>query len=167
MLRIKGFTLIELLIVITIIAILSAIGLVSYTSFVKNARDAKRKSDLNFIQSALEQYHADQKYYPVAASPDEKGCASYENGTLKLRCPLKSPDGSKVYLSEVPTDPLPNRHYCYEIDVPTCDFVKKECKSYNLLAMLESKPVDNSMTCYGSGAGGSDDDGFNLKVTRP
>lgn len=51
--RNTGFTLIELLIVITIISIMSAIGFTSYNTFVKNSRDAKRLSDLRFIQLRL------------------------------------------------------------------------------------------------------------------
>ncbi len=49
-----GFTLIELLIVIAIIAVLSTIGSVIYSGFQKNARDAKRKIDIESIASALE-----------------------------------------------------------------------------------------------------------------
>lgn len=81
-----GFTLIELLITVTIIAILSAIALVSYTAFMKNSRDAKRQSDLKFIQSALEQYHADKFTYPKELNT------------------LTSSDG-KVYINQIPNDP--------------------------------------------------------------
>lgn len=50
----KGFTLVELLVVITIIAILSAIGLVIFTNVQKGARDSKRKGDIDAIAVALE-----------------------------------------------------------------------------------------------------------------
>lgn len=50
----KGFTLIELMVVITIIAILSLVGLVIYSSVQKNARDTKRKGDIAAIATALE-----------------------------------------------------------------------------------------------------------------
>jgi len=46
----KGFTLIELLIVISIIAVLSAVGLVSYTNFLKSFRDVRSKSALRSIK---------------------------------------------------------------------------------------------------------------------
>lgn len=158
--KVKGFTLVELLVVLSIIAVLSTVAIASYTSFLKNARDTKRKADLNFIQSALEQYHADQKYYPAAIAPAEN-CQGYKDGWLMLRCPLKSPDGGKVYLSEVPTDPLPDRVYCYEIlECDWTDSLKPKCKGYNLLARLESVD-ETTMRCYG---GNTD---FNIKVTTP
>lgn len=50
---IRGFTLVELLVVITIIAILSIIGLVVFTNIQKGARDAKRRADMDAIAKAL------------------------------------------------------------------------------------------------------------------
>lgn len=92
----KGFTLIELLITITIIAVLSAIALVSYSAFMKNSRDAKRQSDLKFIQSALEQYHADNFKYPG------------ELNELTL---------GKIYINQIPTDPNGDK---YSYTKPGC-----------------------------------------------
>ncbi|PIR59683.1 MAG: hypothetical protein COU68_04370 [Candidatus Pacebacteria bacterium CG10_big_fil_rev_8_21_14_0_10_45_6] len=53
-----GFTLIELLVVISIIGILSAIGLTAFTNAQKKARDAKRIGDMKAYQSTYEQYYA-------------------------------------------------------------------------------------------------------------
>lgn len=50
----KGFTLVELLVVIAIIAILSVIGLTVFTGVQANARDARRKSDIDAIAAAIE-----------------------------------------------------------------------------------------------------------------
>ncbi len=50
----KGFTLIELLIVITIIAVLSVIGITVYSGIQKNARDTRRREDIDAISKALE-----------------------------------------------------------------------------------------------------------------
>lgn len=50
----KGFTLVELLVVVSIIAILSVIGLTIFTSAQKNARDARRKADIDAIANAIE-----------------------------------------------------------------------------------------------------------------
>ena len=49
-----GFTLVELLIVISIIAILSVVGIVVFTNVQKGARDARRKADVESIAKAYE-----------------------------------------------------------------------------------------------------------------
>ena len=50
----KGFTLIELLVVISIVAILSVIGMVVFTGVQKSARDSQRRSDIEAIAKAYE-----------------------------------------------------------------------------------------------------------------
>lgn len=53
-----GFTLIELLVVISIIGVLAALTLVSYSGAQKQTRDTQRKSDLGQYRTALEAYAA-------------------------------------------------------------------------------------------------------------
>lgn len=103
----SGFTLVELLIVISIIAMLSVVGLVSYTNFLKNSRDAKRQSDIKFIQSALEQYFADQKHYPATIT---------FNSALTNKTGIElSPAGdTKTYLTTVPPGPTSVAEYLYK-----------------------------------------------------
>ena len=50
----SGFTLVELLVVISIIAVLSVIGIAVYTTIQPDARNAKRRADIDAIAKALE-----------------------------------------------------------------------------------------------------------------
>lgn len=62
----SGFTLVELLIVMTIVTLLMimAIGTINPLAMVAKAKDSERKSDLNKIKKAFEEYWNDKGYYP-------------------------------------------------------------------------------------------------------
>ena len=78
----KGFTLIELLVVISIIAILSTIGMTLYSGVQKSARMSKRIQDLKAIQSALQVYYTINKSYPSTASNWNSGCSLASNQVI-------------------------------------------------------------------------------------
>ena len=63
-----GFTLIEILVSISVIALVSTIGVTGYQSVSRGGRDALRKSDLEQIRSALEIYKSEYGQYPAEAS---------------------------------------------------------------------------------------------------
>jgi len=86
-----GFTLIEVLVAATIIALLTSIGVVSYQAANRQARDAKRKADLEQIRAALQIYRGDCGAYPASVS---------FGGSLTGNC-----TGSSVtYMQQVPQD---------------------------------------------------------------
>ena len=60
-----GFTLIELMVVISIISLLSSIILVTVYRARVNGRDARRLSDLQNVQTALELYYNTYNHYPI------------------------------------------------------------------------------------------------------
>lgn len=133
----SGFTLIELLVTVAIIAVVSAIGIASYQIVNKNARDAKRVSDLRVIQSALEQYHADNLHYPNQNSYSGTDCPDTINGDFVFGCPLKSLDASKTYLSKIPNDADPYYKYV-ALDQDYGDTCGSNCPRYCLYANLEN-----------------------------
>ena len=57
----KAFTMVELIIVIIILAVLLAIGIVSYNGSQASSRDAKRKGDVNTFVMAMTIYKVDKK----------------------------------------------------------------------------------------------------------
>jgi len=64
----SGFSMIELLVVTTIIIVLTTIGLVTYQSTGVNARNGKRKADMETVRQALVLYRVEQGTYPVGSS---------------------------------------------------------------------------------------------------
>jgi prepilin-type N-terminal cleavage/methylation domain-containing protein len=72
---IKAFTLIELLVVISIIGILAALSLASFSTAQKQSRDTERKSDLAQYQNSLEGYaNKNNSLYP--SRPDATGATT-------------------------------------------------------------------------------------------
>lgn len=63
--RKNGFTLFELLVSISIIAILTAVAVVSFGGVNKKARDSRRIADLGKIRIALEGHRQANGIYPV------------------------------------------------------------------------------------------------------
>lgn len=61
----NAFSFVELIVSVIIIAIVSTIWFVSYTSFLSDSRDSQRKSDLSQISSALKVYKQTRWYYAM------------------------------------------------------------------------------------------------------
>lgn len=94
--RQKGFTLVELLIVIIIIGILATLVIVTFTGIQAKARDSKRQTDINAIQSTVEAFHAQYGFYPNAAELQD---ATFRSSFLKGFDPaaLKDPKTNAFY----------------------------------------------------------------------
>lgn len=66
--RNKGFTLIELLVVVSIIGILAAIALPSYTKYINRSRRIDAKNALTAVQLAQEKYRGNNITYSSVLS---------------------------------------------------------------------------------------------------
>ncbi|HEX9817275.1 MAG TPA: type II secretion system protein [Patescibacteria group bacterium] len=101
-----GFTMIELLIVIVILAILTTIGLRSFSSSQIKSRDSRRKTDLQNITRALEVYYNDKGEYPI--STGNAGIAGQAWGD-----PFVDPDNptETLYMNVLPADPSDFNYY--------------------------------------------------------
>lgn len=122
----SGFTLLEILVAISIIALILSLGIVSYNQVFISSRDSTRKSDLQIISNALEQYN------------NSKG--SYPTNTSSL----------SVYLNPIPKDPKTNQDYTYNpLPVGCSVTVKPVCISYNLTTTLENNSEIYTINPYG------------------
>lgn len=81
----SGFSLIELLVTISIIVVISTIGLVSYSRASLNARDAKRKSDLEAVRQALVLYRTENTAYPAPLNNNSEASFTTMLGTLRTQ----------------------------------------------------------------------------------
>lgn len=98
----NGFTIIELLVAISIIAVLSVVGMVMYSNVQKSARTAKRIGDLRAVKDALETYKTATGAYPVAGAwTVANGCGQWTQVAPNQVIPGLVPN----YMQAVPTDP--------------------------------------------------------------
>lgn len=106
----SGFTLIELLVVISIVAVLSTVGLTIFSGIQSKARDSNRKSDLRILAIALELYYQKNgKYQPSQFDQllCDKRDITYFYNTIYYYFSGKSYDVK---------DPLTSNLYCYLSD---------------------------------------------------
>jgi len=123
----RGFTLIELLVVIAIIGILSSIVLASLNSARQKGRDARRISDIQQLQLALELYYDANSQYPTALDIAH----------------IVTPG----YISVVPTDPNGGAYKYAGLGGTTCT-------SYHIGATLESS-TNNALNADADAAAGT------------
>lgn len=126
----------EILISIAIIAILTAIGIVSYGSINRNARNAKRRTDVEQLRSAYELYRADNGHYP-------KRAASMADASVLLSNPVTPP--FDTYMSSIPIDPKGQ-----EYKIQALNEVDGEYYGYCIAAQMEPSDVAVDSTCGSS-----------------
>ena len=121
---IRGFTLIELLIVMSLIVILTSIGLQAYRTSVHRGREAVLKEDLYRMRDAIDQFYVDKGKYPMD---------------------LSELVGSQ-YLRSVPTDPMTQSADSWQLipaepdpNNPTADI-----GIYNVKSGSEGTAIDGS-----------------------
>jgi prepilin-type N-terminal cleavage/methylation domain-containing protein len=99
----KGFTLLEILLVIAAIGLLAAIILVAINPNrqLAQVRNAERRSEINSIYKALEQYLIDTKSYPTGITTSIQDICINGNTTNCVNLGVLFPD----YIAAIPIDP--------------------------------------------------------------
>ncbi len=121
----SGFTLVELLVVIAIIGILTAIVASNFTSARARARDAKRISDINQIQLALEQAFDKCSVFPT----DIVNINDNISGCIVPGTPFST------FISVVPKDPITLASYDYVLS--GTDYVLRAKLEINSTALVD------------------------------
>jgi len=80
----SGFTLIELLVVITIIGVLTSLFVSNMVGVRERAKDARSKSNLNELKTALRLYYNDNQNYPATDALPNPG-ATFEDGVVYMQ----------------------------------------------------------------------------------
>lgn len=131
----SGFTLIELLVVATIIVVLSAIGMVSFTNAGRSARNAKRQADLETVRQALVLYKSDTGTYPTTT-------AGATNAKYNIMI-----GGMSGYVSTpTPVDPKTGQSSCGS-GSQACDYMYEgTATTFSLQARLEGDATVYELT---------------------
>lgn len=159
-----GFSLVELVVVIGIIGLIASISFASVTTIQQNSRDAKRQGDLRTIQSALQQFYADNSFYPNAIILSS--ATTLTNCTGSTGTPVCTT--SITYLPTVPKDPVAGtaNPYCYTSqrssnNTASCaSATPGTCHYYRLHARLENPSGTGTYTCPSSSV-----TNYNLEIT--
>ena len=98
----NGFSLVELLVVISIIAVLSAVLMVNFVGTRERSRDSQKVQDLNAIKSALRMYFNDYQYYPASKSDIiGSGFTGYISNLGDTSFTYNQLDGGNGFLMEI------------------------------------------------------------------
>lgn len=149
--RSQGFTIVELLIVIVVIGILALLVITTYSGIQQKARNSKRQTDIQSIQTQLEAFFSQNGYYPSLT--DMKDTAA--NGFLATN--MKSLDKTALTDPSNPTqsDQLVTgagtaKSYAYAVTqsdgTTACETDHTTCAKYTLTATYEG--TVNGKTTY-------------------
>jgi len=148
----KGFTLVELLIVIIIIGILATLVIVTFTGVQAKARDSKRQTSIEAVDSHLEAFYAENGYYPTVIDlQDITASTGWVATNMKgldpaaLSDPNSTPTATAATITGAAPVTSPATYvYSYQAGGTGCDNTKASdkatnaCSSFTLTAVLES-----------------------------
>jgi len=111
----SGFTLVELIVVIMVITTLLTLGITSYTTVQRNARNTERKTDLKDLQVALEGFRVENGLYPDTCNTAVTSCVFASSqwwsglGCNWLPRAAWIPGLTPNYIERLPLDPRQNQ----------------------------------------------------------
>ncbi len=142
----KGFTIVELLIVIVVIGILALLVITTYSGIQAKARNAKRQTDIQSVQTQLEAFFSQNGYYPSLGNMNDSTWLGDNMKSLDQNALVdpSNPTSSKT-LAATPTA----KQYSYAVTNSSggsCEGDNTTCAKYTLTADYEG--TVNGQTQY-------------------
>lgn len=138
----RGFTIVELLIVIVVIGILALLVITTYSGIQAKARNAKRQTDLQSVQTQLEAFFSQNGYYPSLANMNDSTWLGTNMKSLDQNALVdpSNPSDSKT-LADNATDGATSKEYSYDVTTsdgnPCGTPDATNCAKYTLTAHYE------------------------------
>jgi prepilin-type N-terminal cleavage/methylation domain-containing protein len=155
----KGFTIVELLIVIVVIGILALLVITTYSGIQAKARNSKRQTDIQAIQTQLEAFFSENGYYPSNHDMNEGTDATTNADSTYVASHMKSldqealtdPSNSAGTRNLLATPDATKHQYAYAVtdssdSADACDTTDTTCAKYTLTAQYEG--TVNGKTSY-------------------
>src|SRR5438270_867419 len=135
--RDQGFTIVELLIVIVVIGILALLVITTYSGIQQKARNSKRQTDIQSVQTQLEAFYSQNGYYPSLTDINSGSWLTTNMKSLDQNALTdpSNPTQSKT-LAATPTD----KQYSYAVtdsSGASCESTDTNCAKYTLTAKYE------------------------------
>lgn len=142
----KGFTIVELLIVIVVIGILALLVITTYSGIQAKARNSKRQTDIQSVQTQLEAFFSQNGYYPSLGDMTQGTSATSNASATWITTNMKSldqtalTDPSNPNSSKQLKDTPQAKWYAYQVTDSSgnsCESDDTTCAKYTLTATYE------------------------------
>jgi prepilin-type N-terminal cleavage/methylation domain-containing protein len=143
--RNEGFTIVELLIVIVVIGILALLVITTYSGIQQKARNSKRQTDIQSLQTQMEAFYSQNGYYP---SLGDMNSSSWRGTNMKSLDEGALTDPSNPNSSTLVASPAA-KSYAYAVtdsSGASCEAADTNCAKYTLTATYEGEV--NGKTVY-------------------
>lgn len=134
----QGFTIVELLIVIVVIGILALLVITTYSGIQAKARNSKRQTDIQSIQTQLEAFFSQNGYYPSLGNMNDGSWLGSNMKSLDQNALIdpSNPTQSKTLVSSPAA-----KSYSYAVTqsdgTTSCESDDTTCAKYTLTATYE------------------------------
>lgn len=110
-----GFTLIEMMVVVAIIAILAAIAVPIYSTYITRSKLTDAQNNLSAVRVSMEQFYQDNRQYASTASPALCGVAMPASSPyFSYSCALNAVPGYVITATGIPDTATAN--FAFTID---------------------------------------------------